>query len=278
MGFGLIVIGDEILSGRRVDKHFPKVVELLKARGLSLAWCEYLGDDPARIRATLARTYDSDDTVLCTGGIGATPDDYTRQCAAAAAEVSLVLHPEARIAIRERIAEQAELAGEAVEYDRADNLQRLKMGEFPVIADIIPNSFNRIPGFSVWHERIPGLSRRGAHHFAPGFPVMAWPMFEWVLDTYHADQFHRDQRVERSVFVSGAMESRLTPLMEAIERDFPTVRVFSLPHVADARFKNHIELGVKGIEPLLTAAFEKLILQLGQQGYRFTDIPPAIGI
>ena len=49
MNFGLIIIGDEILSGKGQDKHFPKVVELLGARGLQLSWAEYLGDDRERL-------------------------------------------------------------------------------------------------------------------------------------------------------------------------------------------------------------------------------------
>jgi molybdopterin-biosynthesis enzyme MoeA-like protein len=103
MAFGVIIIGDEILSGRRVDKHLPKVIELLTARGLSLGWAEYIGDEPERITATLRRSFASGDIVFSTGGIGATPDDHTRQCAAAALGVPLELHPEAAELIRERI-------------------------------------------------------------------------------------------------------------------------------------------------------------------------------
>jgi len=55
MGFGVIIIGDEILSGRRVDKHLPKVIQLLSARGLSLSWAEYIGDDPEAPRVGDAR-------------------------------------------------------------------------------------------------------------------------------------------------------------------------------------------------------------------------------
>jgi molybdopterin-biosynthesis enzyme MoeA-like protein len=51
--FGLIIIGDEILSGKRADKHFAGVRELLAARGLGLAWVIYLGDDRARLTETL---------------------------------------------------------------------------------------------------------------------------------------------------------------------------------------------------------------------------------
>src|SRR5471032_1178517 len=105
MGFGMIIIGDEILSGRRTDKHLPKVIELLSARGLSLDWAEYVGDDRERITPTLKRAFASGDIVFSTGGIGATPDDHTRQCAAAALGVPLELHPEAAELIRARIKE-----------------------------------------------------------------------------------------------------------------------------------------------------------------------------
>jgi molybdopterin-biosynthesis enzyme MoeA-like protein len=54
MAFGLIVIGDEILSGKRQDKHFAKVRELLAARGLKLAWVQYLGDERPRLISALA--------------------------------------------------------------------------------------------------------------------------------------------------------------------------------------------------------------------------------
>ncbi|MBH9738101.1 molybdopterin-binding protein, partial [Burkholderia cepacia] len=69
MAFGVIIIGDEILSGRRSDKHLPKVIELLGARGLALEWAQYVGDDPARITETLRRSFASGDIVFSTGGI-----------------------------------------------------------------------------------------------------------------------------------------------------------------------------------------------------------------
>ena len=80
MNFGLIIVGDEILSGKREDKHLPKVIELLGERGLALSWARYVGDDRERITADLARAFASGDVVFCCGGIGATPDDHTRQC------------------------------------------------------------------------------------------------------------------------------------------------------------------------------------------------------
>ena len=164
--FGLIIIGDEILSGKRTDKHLPKVIELLAARGLPLAYAEYVGDDPARITATLARAFAasraSGDVLFCTGGIGATPDDHTRQCAARALGVALALHPQAKLLIEERIRDTAKEQGAAYEPDRHDNLHRLNMGVFPLGAEIIPNPYNKIPGFSCFVEpQGDGLSPAG---------------------------------------------------------------------------------------------------------------------
>lgn len=222
MGFGAIVIGDEIMRGKRQDKHFPKLVELLGARDLRLDWCEYLGDDPKRLTATLVRTLAGQDIVFSFGGIGATPDDHTRQCAAAALGVPLALHPDAEAEIRGR-------------FGAETNAQRLKMGEFPRGASIIPNSYNRIPGFSV-----------ARHYFVPGFPVMAWPMVEWVLDTHYAHLFHKVPEADASILVYGSAESTLTPLMEAIQARFPGIKVFSLPSIGEDGKRRHIELGVRG--------------------------------
>lgn len=245
--FGLIIIGDEILSGKRTDKHLLKVIELLKARGLTLAYAEYVGDDPDRITAALARALASGDVVFSTGGIGATPDDHTRQCAARARGVDLELHPQAKLLIEQRMQDVALEQGKTYDPSQADNLHRLNMGVFPQGAEIIPNPYNKIPGFSC-----------GSVHFVPGFPVMAWPMIAWVLDTHYASFFTRDVWLERSVIVFGAMEATLTPLMEAIERDFADVKVFSLPSVDHPEYGRHIELGVKGTPDAVAAAFDAL--------------------
>ena len=258
--FGLVVVGDEILSGKRVDKHLGKVIELLGARGLALSYADYVGDDPERLTATLQRAAASSDIVFCTGGIGATPDDQTRQSAARALDVPLVLHPEAKALIQERIADVAREQSEVCDLERSDNLHRLNMGTFPEGADIIPNPFNKIPGFSC---RGPGGS---AMHFTPGFPVMAWPMIEWVLEQKCAHLFHKAPQMEHSVLVFGAMEAALTPLMERIERNHTNVRVFSLPTVSHPVHGSHIELGVKGPADAVPAAWDELIASLHQDG------------
>ncbi|OIN92114.1 MAG: competence/damage-inducible protein A [Comamonadaceae bacterium CG1_02_60_18] len=249
--FGLLIIGDEILSGKRADKHLPKVIELLKARGLPLTWAEYVGDDPQRITAALQRAFASGDVVFSTGGIGATPDDHTRQCAAKALGVELVLHPQAKALIEQRMQEVALEQGKTYDAQAPDNLHRLNMGVFPSGAVLIPNPYNKIPGFSC-----------GQVHFVPGFPVMAWPMIEWVLDTHYRHCFTSEAWLERSVIVFGAMEATLTPLMEQIERDYAGVKVFSLPSVDHPQFGRHIELGVKGAPGLVMPAYAALMAGL----------------
>ena len=247
MGTGAIIIGDEIIRGKREDKHFAKLIEILRVRGMRLDWCNYLGDRPDLITATLRRTMASGDIVFSFGGIGATPDDHTRQCAADAAGVELALHPDAEAAIRSRT-------------DMQITPQRLKMGEFPRGARIIPNPYNRIPGFSLVD-----------HHFVPGFPVMAWPMVEWVLDQGYTRLFHRTPEAEASVIVYDLAESIVTPLMVEVEQRYRGLKSFSLPSMGEAGVRRHIELGVRGVPEEVTPAIEQMKLGVVALGGRWEE-------
>ena len=267
--FRLIVVGDEILSGKRQDKHMSKMIELLNERGLSLHQVEYVGDDREAITATLKKSFASNDVVFSTGGIGSTPDDHTRQCAAAALNVPLALHPEAKELITQRINTTAEGDAEKAKLTNPENVLRLKMGEFPVGSEIIPNSYNLIPGFRIKE-----------HHFLPGFPVMAAPMMAWVLDELYADLFHLTDFVEKSFIIPLGMEASLTTLMEQIEAAHSGVKVFSLPSVGDPRkggvfAKRHIELGLKGSLSEVNEAFPFLTQGVLKLGFEVHDLPQA---
>ncbi len=255
MSFGALVVGDEILSGKRADKHLAKLIELLAARGEHLAWARFVGDEPERITADLRDAFASGDTVFSFGGIGATPDDHTRQCAALALGVPLALHARARDLIVERMRDVAAEQGTVWDPDRPDNVHRLNMGVFPEGADIIPNPYNKIPGFTVRNV-----------HFVPGFPVMAWPMVEWVLDERLGLRPRERDWVEKSVLVFGTMEATLTPLMQQIEARHTGIRVFSLPSVDDPKWGRHIELGVKGGHAAVEVAYADLLAGLGSLG------------
>src|SRR5436189_5843 len=184
--------------------------------------------------------------VFSFGGIGATPDDHTRQCAAAALGVPLELHPEAEREIRGRFP-----AGEATP-------QRLAMGEFPRGAAVIPNPVNRIPGFSI-----------AEHHFVPGFPQMAWPMAEWVLDTRYRALFDRQRWAEASILVYQAGESQLIPAMQTVEREFNGVKVFSLPSMGANGSRIHVELGVRGDPTQVAPAMDRLRREVAAAGFPY---------
>lgn len=241
---GAIIIGDEILSGKREDRHFKKLTELLAARGLRLAWVGYLGDDPQRIAATLRRTFAAGELVFSFGGIGNTPDDYTRQAAAAALDVDLVLHPDAEREIRARFGDEVTDV-------------RLQLGTFPRGVAIVPNPFNRIPGFSCQQ-----------HYFLPGFPQMAWPMVEWALDNFYAEYFDRRPCIEQAFLLTGpgAYESALLDLMQRIVAAYPRLRLFSLPSIGSDGQRRHLELGVEGDPEEVAAAMEEIRVEVERRG------------
>lgn len=226
---GIYIIGDEILSGKRRDAHLARVIDTLRARGLALAWALYLGDDRERLIDAFRRSMASDAVVFSFGGIGATPDDHTRQAAAAAAGLALERHPGAVAEIEAQFGESA-------------HPKRVLMADLPRDAGLIPNPVNRVPGFFV-----------GEHHFFPGFPDMAWPMLDWVLAERYPD-WRTEPEVELAIRVSGAGESQLVDLMERVVREHPACKLFSLPSLKPVRT---IELGVRGLrrdcEPAIAA-------------------------
>ena len=243
--FGAVIIGDEILSGKRQDKHFAKIAELLAARGLRLSWVEYLADDWERLAATFKRTMAAGDVVFSCGGIGNTPDDHTRQAVAAALGVDLALHPEGFEELKVRF------AGEEITD------KRKLLVTFPAGVQIIPNPFNRIPGFMA-----------NDHYFVPGFPQMAHPMIEWALDTFYRDQFKAvDGMVEKAFLLTGptAYESALLDLMERIVADYPTLRLFSLPSLV-GKERKHLELGVEGSPNLVDKAMDEIRVEVERRG------------
>lgn len=243
---GLIIVGDEILSGLRQDKHLSALIERLAARGLSLSWVQIVGDDRPYLVSVLKRSFASHDLVISCGGIGGTPDDHTRQAAAEALGRPIVRHEGAVSLIRERCEESKQPLDE----------YRLRMADFPEGASLIPNPYNKIAGFTV-----------NNHHFVPGFPVMAWPMIEWVLDTHYKHIQHAEKEYKKALQLFRTPEATITPVMETIEAEFPGARLYSLPHVGDDKLARHIELGVKvkggpECEQLAADAFQRLLTLL----------------
>jgi molybdopterin-biosynthesis enzyme MoeA-like protein len=242
----LIIIGDEILSSKRQDKHLQQANALLKPRGLAVSRVTMLGDEPELLTQTLRHSFSEGGITFCFGGIGATPDDRTRQCAAKALNLPLARHPEAVAEI------EAQFGSDAYP-------QRIRMAEYPQGAAIIPNFYNRVPGFSI-HR----------HHFMPGFPMMAKPMMEWVLNTCYAD-LRQPERVEKALRLMDGQESEWVVFMEEFEKRFPELRLFSLPSIGEDD-RRTIDLGVEGLPDLAQQGYDALVAEAERRGAQWVAI------
>ena len=238
---GIVIVGDEILSGRRKDRHLSHVSGFFSSRGLELKWAFYLGDERSMLADQFRRISASGEVCFSFGGIGATPDDLTRQAVADAHDVALVRHPEAVSLLENKFGQEA--------YPN-----RIKMAEFPEGAKLIPNEYNDIPGFSV-----------GDIHCLPGFPEMAWQMLDWVVRKRYLVVEH-GMAVLESLVVEGALESVLVPVLESCQRAHPELKISSLPRFpADGR--RLIELGVKGKQETVASVLATLAEEIREMGY-----------
>ncbi|MDP8214731.1 MAG: competence/damage-inducible protein A [Candidatus Euphemobacter frigidus] len=241
-GFGLIIIGSEILDGRVRDRHFEIARRLLTDRNHLLHYSLVISDDPNLIREQLSWAMSRPEPFFCCGGIGATPDDYTRRCIAEAAGVPLEFHQEAAAILKKR-------------FGRLATLHRLKMIEFPRGARLIPNSFNQVPGFSIANG-----------YFLPGFPEMVEPMIAWVLDSYYQPG---PERIHRHLVLPGAREADLVDLMEDFIVVHPLLSFSSLPKFVSGSWEVH--LGISGPPLKVEEGIRYLAGKLQKAGQRFTD-------
>ncbi|WP_456380019.1 competence/damage-inducible protein A [Thiolapillus sp.] len=242
MKFGLMVIGDEILSGRRRDTHVDWFRRILHDHGFSLGWVQILPDDPELLVRQLKQSMEAGERVFSCGGIGATPDDHTRQCAAEAAGVPLLRHPEAVELI------EKQFQGSAYPH-------RIRMAELPEGSQLIPNPVNKVPGFFLCE-----------HYFLPGFPDMAHPMGQWVLNQYYPPDSQPEW--ELSLRVLGASENRLMSILEKMTRNWSQLKLFSLPRMGEEAF---VELGFRGKGKAVKEAFQHLQQELKQAGIKYSD-------
>ena len=238
MKIELIIIGDEILSGRRQDVHLQHSISLLAPLGHELIASHTIGDTPRQIVQCIQQTINNEsDVVFCFGGIGATPDDHTRACAAQAFEQALVRHPEAAREIEGKFGEAA--------YPH-----RIHMADLPQQATLIPNPYNRVPGFSL-----------GDHHFLPGFPQMAGPMMSWVLENrYRASPVKQEIALR---IVSGH-ESDYIETMKRLIAKFPDIKLASLPVIKER--ERYVDFVLKGQDPQLSAARQEMIVAIQANG------------
>ena len=164
MNFYTCIIGSELLNGRRADAHFSLVnTELLK-RGWEQKASFVIKDDPKFIADIFRLIAKDDQSVMFSfGGIGATPDDYTRQVAAEVfSSGQMAQHPQAAELITSR-------------FGDASFPNRIKMAYLPKQCELLSNPINQIPGFFI-EKRF---------FFVPGFPQMAHPMVIEALERFY---------------------------------------------------------------------------------------------
>jgi molybdopterin-biosynthesis enzyme MoeA-like protein len=202
--FFALIIGTEILNRRRSDKHFDFLTRELLTRGHKLAGSFIIEDDPALIVQTIRFIASQPGAVLFSfGGIGSTPDDHTRKCAAIALrDGNLYTHSEAHRIIAERI--------EAMQIP--NGRYPLRMAELPRGAKLLDNPINGMPAFS--------LDDR--YFFMPGFPEMSHPMVRDILDRYFDDT----APMYRMTLTALCRESDLIEVMEHLPKG---VELSSLP-------------------------------------------------
>jgi len=240
MDIALLITGQQLLNGTRKDQHTDHAIEVLNRHGLDLTSSHIVSNDPGLITRCLRNSMEHGDVVFVFGGIGCTPDDHTRACAAQAAGVALVRHPQGAKEIEAQFREAA--------YPH-----RIHMADLPEGCTLIPNPVNRTPGFSIQR-----------HHFLPGFREMAWPMMEWVLDHAFVAE-RRDPPVEHLIRIRTAREHDLLDLMESFVRRFPDVGFSSLPHLLENGAD--LELGLRGEDGAVRHSMKWLTSELDVRGY-----------
>ncbi len=233
----LIVIGDEILSGRTRDKNIGFIARYLTAIGIRLREVRVVGDIEDEIVAAINALRKSHDYVFTTGGIGPTHDDITADSVAKAFGVPIDIDARAVALMRER-------------YDEKDMTEaRLRMARIPEGADLIENSVSKAPGFMIGNVIV-----------MAGVPKIMQVMLDNVAPRLKKGRkLHtRTVRVERP-------ESAMAPGLAKLQKQFPDVQMGSYPYFEKGRLGTNLVLRASN-EGLLDAALKALWEMLKAQG------------
>lgn len=241
--FYAVIIGTEILNGRRTDKHFAFLKQTLEQYGHTLYASMVIKDDKALIEAAYRMILaDTDAVMFSFGGIGSTPDDLTRAVAAKVfTQHALERHPTFERDIIERFGEEA-------------FPHRIHMADLPAGAALLKNPVNNMSGFVL----------ESRYFFVPGFPEMAHPMLRDAIATHFAEGLP----VFRKTLIAETSENTLIDIMKRLPED---LEFSSLPMLRDGQPR--VEISVAGREPrIIEEAFGLFVdfLQQRQIGYTLT--------
>ncbi len=235
----LIVIGDEILSGRTQDKNIAQLASWLNVQGIRLREVRVVADDMAAIGEAVNILRARNDYLFTTGGIGPTHDDITVDAIAAALEVQVVVHPEAQTMLEEHYATR----GGVTEA-------RLRMARVPQGADLIPNRYSGAPGIRV-----------GNIFIMAGVPHITAAMLEALTGTLEGGA-----PLLSATIGCWVAESEVADLLRTTERAHEACQIGSYPFFREGRVGANFV--VRSTEPeALAACMAALASALGAAGY-----------
>ncbi|HEX7712040.1 MAG TPA: molybdopterin-binding protein [Sphingomonadaceae bacterium] len=238
----LVVIGDEILSGRTQDKNIAQVAAWLGVQGIRLKEVRVVADDMAAIGEAVNALRVAHDYLFTTGGIGPTHDDISVDAVAAALGVPVVVHPEARRILEDYYATRGGLT-EA----------RLRMARVPEGADLIPNRMSGAPGIKI-----------GNVHMMAGVPHIAAQMLDALTGTLEGGA----PLLSETLGMWGA-ESEIADLLREVERAHPGCQIGSYPFFREGR--TGANFVVRSTDAaLLQSCVDALSAALAEAGHDFT--------
>lgn len=236
----LVVIGDEILSGRTQDRNVAQVALWLNEQGIRLAEVRIVPDEPGPIADAVKTLRVSHDYLFTTGGIGPTHDDITVDAIAEAFGVPVIVHPEARKILDDYY------------RDRPGGLTdaRLRMARVPEGAELIPNATSGAPGVKM-----------GNVYILAGVPYIAASMLEAL-----AGKLEGGRPVVSVTVGARAAESDVADLLRETEEAHPGVAIGSYPFFRDGRYGANFVIRSQDGE-LARATGDDLAERLREAGY-----------
>jgi len=224
----IIVIGDEILSGRTKDKNIGWLAENLSAQGIQLAEARVIADNRQMIIDTVRALSSAYDLVFTSGGIGPTHDDITTEAIAAAFEVPVIRHPEAE---RRLIAHYANT-------DLEFNAARQKMADIPQTARLIDNPLSAAPGFIL-----------GNVHVLPGVPSILQAMFDGLRSALPGRVV-----MTRITVQCATGEGNIATILASVQSRFDGVTIGSYPWFKPGQFGTAVVVSGLDVDTVTKAA------------------------
>ena len=239
---GLVIIGDEILSGRTHDKNIAQVASWLQVQGIRLMEVRVVPDVTARIVDAVNALRGAYDYLFTTGGIGPTHDDITVDAVAEALGVPVVIHPEARAMLERYYADKGGLTD-----------ARLRMARTPEGAELIRNRMSGAPGIQI-----------GNLYMMAGVPHITAGMLDALTGTLEGGLPLLSETVGGFI-----PESEVADLLREVEQAHPACQIGSYPFFREGR--NGANFVVRSTDPdALKSCVDTLCEGLGEAGWDFT--------